>query len=85
MSIQKIIYSYYLYFEYSILILSGNEVKLEHLKNNPQILVTFLVFHFDISGNIVNDKHSWKMHAIFQTFIVFHLDISGNDTKLELF
>ena len=73
MNIQQIIHSYQLHYLYSILIC--NENNYEHSENNPLILVTILVFHFDISGNDFNDEHSANKNLILVTLFVFHFDI----------
>ena len=35
----------------------SNDFNDEHSANNPLILITLFVFHFDISGNNFNDEH----------------------------
>ena len=47
------------------------------------LLISALVFHFDISGNKVNDEHLLNKTLISITFCVFHFDISGKHNKLE--
>ena len=43
------------------------------------ILITLLVFHFDISGNDFNDEHLKNKSSMQLTLPVFHFEISGND------
>ena len=47
------------------------------------ILVTLLVFHFEISGKDDNDEHPINILLILVTLLVFHFEISGKDDNDE--
>ena len=47
------------------------------------MLVTLLVFHFEISGKDDNDEHSRNIPLIQITLEVFHFEISGKDFNDE--
>ncbi len=42
------------------------------------MLVTFLVFHFEIFGSDFNEEHSENIWLIFLELIVFQFEIAGN-------
>ena len=41
----------------------------------PEILLTLVIFHFDISGIDCNEEQPENILEIFLTFIVFHSDL----------
>ena len=55
----------------------------EHALNIPLILVTLLIFHFEISGKDSNDEHPSNKYDKLVTLFVFHFEISGNDFNDE--
>ena len=50
-----------------------------HLQNVPIILVTLLVFHFELSVNDDYDEHPSNIKLILVTLLIFHFEISGKD------
>ena len=52
-------------------------------KNIELILLTLLVFHFDISGKDDNNLQFSNIEVILLTLLVFHFNISGNDNNYE--
>ena len=48
-------------------------------KNIDFILITLLVFHFEISGKDNNDSHPLNKELISITLFVFQFEISGKD------
>ena len=49
----------------------------------PDILLTLLIFHFEISGNSFKDEHPKNIPDILLALHIFHLEISGNSFKDE--
>ena len=49
------------------------------------MLITLIIFHFEISGNDFNDEHSSNIPSILLIFFKFQFDISGNYFKEEQF
>ena len=49
----------------------------------PHILVTLLVFHFEILGKDDKDKHRQNIKLILNTLLVFHFEISGKEDNDE--
>ena len=56
----------------------------EHLLNILFILVTLLVFHFEISDKDDNDEHSQNIQLISVTLLVFHFEISGKMIMIHI-
>ena len=55
----------------------------KHSINIPLILLTLLIFHFEISGKDDNDEHTQNIKFILVTLLVFHFEISGKDDNDE--
>ena len=49
----------------------------------PFILITLLIFQFEISGKDDNDEHSKNIPFILVTLLVFQFEISGNNDNDE--